>query len=126
MEPQGPMDPETLRKWKFFQGMDGIPFRTRGEEVPYYKRDDPLHKQPRLVADMHVRQFALDDDEQRKELEGILDRCAKGKGYVSQHEVQYDEKIQGWKVLLIWGDFFLEDPVETEARDAKKDKQTFS
>lgn len=124
MEPQGPVDPETLRKWKFFQGMEGIPFRTQREDVPYYKKGDPLHRKPRLVADMHVRQFDLQDNDQREELEKILDRCAKGKGYISQKDVQYDEKIQGWKVLLIWGDFFLEDPVETEVNNA--DKKTFS
>lgn len=124
MEPQAPQDPETLRKWKFFQGYDGIPYRTQQQEVPYYKKDDPLDKRPRLVADMHVKQFDLQDDEQRREFERILDKCAKGKGYVSQKELQFDEALNGWRVLLIWGDFFLEDPVEAES--ANEDRQEFS
>ena len=125
MEPQSPEDIENLRKWKYFQGVDGVPFRTENENAPYYKKDDPHHRQPKMVADMHVRQFELGDDEQRKELESILDRCAKGRGYISQKEVQFDEKIQGWRVLLIWGDFFLEDPVEANGNNGK-DKKTFS
>lgn len=124
MEPQVPQDMEILRQWKYFQGYDGVPFRTRGRETPHYKKDDPLHKQPRLVADMRVRQFDLQDEEQRLEFEQVLDRCAKGKAYVSQKETQYDQEIQGWRVLLIWGEFYLEDPVEAEAND--ENKQTFS
>jgi hypothetical protein len=121
--PQG--DIESLRQWKFFQGLDGIPFRTQGAEVPYYKADDPLHKQPKLVADMHVKQFDLNDAEQSQELEGILDRCAKGKSYLSQKETHFDDKVNGWRILLIWGDYYLEDPKETEIRNAE-DRQNFS
>lgn len=117
-------DAETQRRWQFYQGMNGIPFRTREEGVPSYKNDDPLHRKPRMVADMHVRQFDLNDDEQRKSLEEILDRCAKGRGYVSRQETQFDQSINGWRFLLVWGDFFLEDPVEA-AHAEGKDRQVF-
>ena len=125
MDPQTPEDEENLRKWKFFQGVDGIPFRTEHDSAPFYKGDDPYHRQPKMVADMHVKQFDLGDDAQLQEYEGILDLCAKGKGYLSQQDVQFDEKIQGWRVLIIWGTFYLEDPVEANGRDGK-DKKTFS
>ena len=124
-QPQTQEDIENQRKWKHFKGLEGIPFRTKEDGVPYYKEADAQHKQPKVIADMHVCQFNMQEETDRAELERILDRCAKGKGYLSQKEVQFDESLKGWRILIIWGEFFLEDPVEAAQRD-EKDTHTFS
>ena len=103
---------EVFRQWKFFQGVDGIPFRTKGEVVPHYKTDDALNKKPKLITDMHVDVFDLSNAERVKRMAEILDLCAKGKGYVSSMDRQYEAKDRNWRVLLVWGQFFLEDPRE--------------
>ena len=120
---QNVQDEEILRQWKFYQGMDGIPFRTHEETVPHYKTDDPLSKKPKLTTDMHVDVFDLADKDQRLAMQKILDTCAKGKGYVSQLEREFDKITGGWKVLLMWGEFFLEDP--REEAGSINDKQIF-
>lgn len=119
------VDQEAASRWKFHQGFDGIPFRTQSAITPSYKSDDPLHKRPKLVADMRVRQFDLNDEEQRESAQTVLDRCAKGKAYLSQKELHFDESIKGWRMLLIWGDFYLEDPKEAETHHAP-DRKNFS
>jgi hypothetical protein len=116
---------EALNRWRYHQGLNGVPFRTQQSTAPTYKNGDPLHHQPKVVTDMKVRTFDLQEDTQRKEFEQALDMCAKGKGYVSKMETQYDDKIGGYKALLIWGVFFLEDPRE-EVSNVPTDQQIFS
>ena len=108
---------ELTNRWKVFQGLDGIPFRTGMDGVPHYRNADPSHMKPKVVADMHVRQFDLRDDSQRKQMEEILDNCAKGRGYVSKMETCFDPQKAGFVALLIWGELFLEDPREQEIRN---------
>lgn len=117
---------ENLRQWKHHQGLDGIPFRTREDTVPMYKKDDAAHRQPKQVADMHIRQFNLREEKERLEVETILDLCAKGRGYVSQLQVEFDSTVKGWRVFLIWGEFFLEDPVEADRANLSRNTQSFS
>ena len=127
MDQQDPPDDELIRQWKFFQGMDGIPFRTQGSGAPDYKTDDSLSKKPKLVTDIKVEYFDLSKTTEREEMSKILDLCAKGKGYVSSMDRQFDNKISNWKVLLIWGRFFLEDPRETNIAGSvpNADRQVF-
>lgn len=113
-------DPEEERRWKFFNGFDGVPFRTRGNAAPLLKQTDPQHKQPKTTTDMHVDIFDLSDSKQMLRMQEILDHCAKGKGYISEMDKQYEEKIGSWKVLLVWGEFFLEDPMESFAASADR------
>lgn len=127
MDQQQMPDDEITRQWKFFQGMDGIPFRTQETAAPSYKNDDPLSKKPKLVTDIKVEYFDLSKPEEREKLSVVLDLCAKGKGYVSSMDRQFDNKLSNWKVLLIWGRFFLEDPREvTNSGSAPNaDRQVF-
>lgn len=113
-QPEQQPEDETLRQWKFFQGVDGVPFRTKAGAAPNYKRADSLSKQPKLITDMHVDVFDLSDAERALKMAEVLDLCAKGKGYVSSMDRQYDAKHSNWRVLLIWGQFFLEDPREDQ------------
>lgn len=102
--------------WNYYPGQDGIPFRTEMGAVPSYKRDDPTRRQPQRIAEMHVRQFNLKSREEAMELERVLNACARGTSCLSQKEIQYDSTIKGWRVFLIWGDYFLEDPLEAAVR----------
>ena len=117
---------ENLRQWKYHRGLDGVPFRTENDQVPLYKKDDAEHRQPKQVADMHVQQYNLKEEKERLKLESILDMCAKGRGYVSKLEYEFDRTIKGWRVFLIWGEFFLEDPVEADRANNSRDTQSFS
>ena len=117
---------ENLRQWKYHQGLEGIPFRTKEDTVPLYKGPAAEHRKPRQVVDMFVDQFNLRDKDERAALQSVLDLCAKGKGYISRQEVEFDSTVKGWRVLLIWGKFFLEDPVETDRANIAGDTQSFS
>jgi hypothetical protein len=98
---------------KMFPGLDGIPYRSRGGMTPNLKNSDPEHLRPALVTDMHVKVFDLTNEEDRTGLEQVLTRCAKGRAYQSHREQNFDPSTGSYKVLLIWGDFFYEDPQET-------------
>lgn len=127
MEPAGPditgMDPESLRRWQYYKGMNNIPFRTKQGVVPYFKHDDPQHRQPVLVTDMHVGTFDMSNEDDKAKFTEVLDRVAKGKGYISQRESQFVEQTQNWKIFMIWGDFFLENPTESQTGGGVKDAQ---
>lgn len=112
-----------VRNWSIYNGLDGVPFRTRNGAPPTIKHDDPQHKQPMTVTDMHVDQLDLSDQAHQQKLQDILSLCAKGRGYVSQMDRQYDEDIKSWRVFVIWGEFFLEDP--KEANDVKRNVITY-
>lgn len=105
---------ELLQRWKMFQGINGVPFRTQQQNVPMYKNGDPAHKRPMMVADMHVKQFSLGEEAERVEMERVLDLVAKGKCYLSKMEATFDPNTGNYKALIIWGDLFLEDPGERE------------
>jgi hypothetical protein len=98
-------------------GMDGIPFRTRRTTTPDYKGSDPDHKKPMHVTDMHVDIFDLGDETQRAEMARILSKCAKGRAYESSRNQEFDRNTGTFKVLLVWGEFFLEDPKESKENE---------
>lgn len=122
---EGIEDKEVERRWKFFNGMDGVPFRTQNQTAPMFKGTDPAHKQPKMTTDMHVDIFDLSDKKQLIQMQEVLDACAKGKGYVSEMDKQYEEKIGSWRVLLVWGEFFLEDPLEVAGDEQARDRKVF-
>ena len=105
--------------YTMYRGLDGTPFRTRNGAPPMYKSGDPVRKQPQQVVDIHVNALSMADDKDVKELQRILDMCAKGRGYVSSIDKSFDDESKNWKVLLIWGEYFLEDPKETEENAAR-------
>ena len=96
-----------------FPGIDGIPYRTRNG-VPNLKHDDPEKKKPVTVVDMHVDQLDMSISDDAKKLQHILNLCSRSKGYVSKQLETYDPGIKSWRVLLVWGEFFLEDPAEAQ------------
>ena len=102
-----------------FPGLDGIPFRSRNGQAPLLKSSDPLRAQPKIVTDMHVRQFDLSNVEEVKIVTQILDRCAKGQAYLSKQLEQYDSELKSWRMLLIWGEHFLEEPNEQQLNGQK-------
>jgi len=118
-------EPNVAQRWRYEQGMNGVPYRTRQEITPTYKNGDPEFMKPKMVADMKVKTFDLSDDNQRVEMEQALDACAKGRGYVSKLETAYDPGRGTYKALVIWGIYFLEDPRE-EHHNGTTDQQRFS
>jgi hypothetical protein len=119
------LESNAAQRWRYEQGMNGVPYRTRQEATPSYKNGDPEFMRPKTVADMKVKTFDLSDDKQREEMEKALDLCAKGRGYVSRLETQYDAGSGSYRALVIWGVYFLEDPRE-EHHNATEDQQHFS
>jgi hypothetical protein len=101
-------------------GMDGIPFRTQRPAVPSYKQDDPDSRRPQVVTDMHVDVFDMGSEEQRARLADILSKCAKGRAYESSRSQEFDRETGTYKVLLIWGEFFLEDPQEARENEIRE------
>lgn len=104
----------SVNGYNMYRGLDGTPFRTRNGAPPMYRSSDSASRQPQTVVDVHVNVLNLSDEKDVQELQRILDMCAKGRGYISSLDKAYDKSVQNWRVLLIWGEFFLEDPKETE------------
>lgn len=103
---RGPMPLQALAGTNPYEG---IPYR--GDQI-HIKHDDPQHKQPQVVYDMHVKTFDLGDPKQLKEYEDIMQSIASGKAIMSMEQVIYCKDIKGWRVLIRWGDQFLEAPKE--------------
>jgi hypothetical protein len=106
-------------EFTYFPGIDGVPFRTRNTTAPDIKWSDPETKRPVFATDMHADVFDLSSEDDRKKLETILTKCAKGVAYESSRSQVFDEAHSTFRVLLIWGEHFYEDP--QEARDGTRE-----
>jgi hypothetical protein len=106
------LETNAAQRWRHEQGVNGVPFRTKQEVTPSYKNGDPEFMRPKMVADMQIKSFDLSDEPQRLEMQAALDQCAKGRGYVSKLETNFDPGTGSYRALLIWGIYFLEDPRE--------------
>jgi len=105
--------------YKYHPGLDGVPFRTRREAAPDLKWSDPAHKLPKLATDMHAKVFDMAVESDQLELEKVLTKCAKGQAYESSRNQSFDQNSGTFKVLLVWGEHFYEDP--QEARDGTRE-----
>lgn len=103
----------------YFPGIEGIPFRTRKGVAPDIKWADPSHRLPTLATDMHAKVFDMSNAEDCKQLEDVLTRCAKGRAYESSRKESFDQAAGTFKILLVWGELFYEDP--QEARDGTRE-----
>ncbi len=95
-----------------FTGLDGIPFRTSGNSVPFYKNDDPARKRPATRVEMHVELLELGRDNDLARYREVLNLCSTDRAYLSSQDRQYDPDSKTWRVLLVWGEYYLEDPME--------------
>jgi exosome complex RNA-binding protein Csl4 len=98
--------------WNYHSGINGIPFRTKSKTVSHYKNSDPARSSPKMVQEVSTSVFDLSNSEQLAEMNKVLNMCARGSGRVMEKQVQYDESIKNWRVLLMWATFFYEDPNE--------------
>ncbi len=109
-----PQMPGASGGWNMHPGLDGIPYRTRQQEVPLVKSDDPLSKRPQVTNEVDVKIFDLSDEAQCAEYKRILNLCARALGRILGQDIQYQESTGKWQVLLTWTTYFYEDPAETE------------
>ena len=101
-----------LEQWKVFQGLDGFPFRSRDGHVPYFRHDDPLHKQPRSVEEFRTLIFETTDEKGLAEYRRVMNLCARNRARFVSERSAYDKQLKGWRVFLVWAEFFLENPEE--------------
>jgi len=92
-----------------FPGMDGMPFR--GDGVPMLKE----HEAEKLVEVMDAKIEVLDmsKEDERKRLESIWDRAAKGLAIVAEHEKQWSSEKNTWFVFIRYGFLYKEKPNNT-------------
>ncbi len=99
---QGPMP---LSSMMGANPYEGIPYR--GDQI-HVKQDDPQYKQPTIVYDAHVKTFDLSDPKQLEAYEAIMQKIASGKSIMSMEQIIYCKDIKSWRVLVRWGDQFVE------------------
>jgi hypothetical protein len=77
----------------------GLPYR--GPALPF-KNDDPTYQQPQYHFDVHIEQFASTSKEDAQRWTEVCQKVADGKAFISFEERQYDQVLQGWRILLRW------------------------
>jgi hypothetical protein len=86
---------------------EGLPYRGK---IMDRKEDDPDYRQPVLCADVKVKIFQLDKEDDLREWQGILQKVADGVATVSFEDKVYDKDIHSWRVLIRWMEHFYTNP----------------
>lgn len=98
---------------KLYPGWDDIPFRQpEADDLPFIKRDDPEHLQPKIVVDARIRVFDLSRPKDLSDYSRVWDLAAKGTVMISAEERHWSEKTHSFHVFLRWGELYREMPKE--------------
>lgn len=90
-----------------FPGHDGVPFRG---PVPDLKSNDPEHKRPQVAVQAHVEILSMDNAEQMKRYQEIMQIIGNGFGQLGAEDRQYDKSIKNWRIFIRWWELFTHVP----------------
>ncbi|HDL85615.1 MAG TPA: hypothetical protein ENH11_04700 [Candidatus Acetothermia bacterium] len=107
------------KNWNLFEGIGGIPFRTRNEVAPIYKDDDPDKRRPQIENEIDVAVFDMSAPDDMKRYKKILNFCAQGLGRLVDRYVEYDANKLNWRVFLSWTQYYYQDARETQQEHKK-------
>jgi hypothetical protein len=64
------------------------------------KKDDPPHMQPRLVCEVSVRTFMMNNPKDVKEYEQAMEDVGRGWSQISKEEMVWIDRQETWKIFL--------------------------
>lgn len=88
------------------------------EDLPYrgtvrdFKENDPEDKLPQMGFEAHVEIFELNDKEQLKGYQQVVQKLVTDQAIMSYELKEYDPDIKSWRVLIVYTDMFYEEPPE--------------
>lgn len=88
---------------------DGLPYKGK---VRDYKENDPDDKLPQMGMEAHVDIFELNDKEQLKAYEAVVQKLVSDRAILSYEEKEYDQELKNWRILIVYTDLFYEEPSE--------------
>ena len=95
----------------FGNNLSPAPYRLwNGDAVPNVKEDDPPHKKPQEVMDVHARIFDTSSEDDLKAYSSITDMVGKGTAMISKEEIHWSDKRDTFVIFLRWVELFLEAP----------------
>jgi len=87
-----------LPKGRLIDGIfNGLPYTGPALNL---KNDDPPHMQPRLVCEVKVRTYMMNNPDDVRDYEKAMEDVGKGWARISREEMEWVERHETWKIFL--------------------------
>ena len=108
------MSNKAIKELAFGTANKKIPFR--GTPTLFSDKINDPEEKPMLTAEMHARVFNMDVQEDIDEYENVLNKAANQRARVTMQKSDFDKDTKNYKVFVVWGDLYFEEPGEAKQR----------